>query len=250
MKKNSQTYTTIKHLVVIIDFFIAFSGLAILITRSVYVSRHSNLIGLDCFVNQDYYTVITFGVLAKVIAIFGIYVTCMERRKLIILYSFLVSLLVVASLGNSLYHAIMREQKEDFNLCNRNMYEHILKINSSDEGKQNEIQLENKCCGWNSTDNYLNISSDEIQAPKSCCTNHSACQNKLYVSDRNLLFNETCSSKLLSNNKTWKILLYTMVSSFAVLTFLSMWFSLYLAFNTPKKRAVHRPILEHRNKPW
>lgn len=167
-------------------------------------------------------------------------------------YSFLISLLVVGSLGNSLYHAILRQQKEEFNLCNRDMYVKELQLNSTNANKQHIYQSENKCCGWNGNDDYLDNVKKTLRAPISCCVNQADClksvnnQMNETISNATLLFQESCSSKLLANNIIWKGSLYGMLTFFAVLTFASIWLTLYLAY-APKKKSKG-PAFRHTNR--
>lgn len=222
-----------KYTLLILNVLIALSGIVILVSRSLFLHYKNDFLGTECFVSQDFISVIVFGALIKIFSLFGLYATAKEHRKLLILYSILMSALVIASLGTSYNHAIFREEKSDFNTCDKHVYFHELRSNSTNEKKRDLIQTSFKCCGWKSADDYLNKSGN-LTLPLSCCKNQSVCSGNMTASSE-MIFKDSCSSKLISNNKAWKITLYSILVTFSVMTFVSIWLSLYFAHLKNKK---------------
>lgn len=223
----------IKYSLIFIDTILAITGIVVLVLRALFFQIKSNFLGLDCFIAQDFISVIVFGVLVKTFALFGIFAAAKKNKKLLVVYSILMSLLVFGALGLSLHFAIFREQKANFDLCNQSTYASDLKLNSTSPTKRDFYQTKYECCGWNGLEDYrLNQTNFEI--PLSCCK---SMQNKCLNA-----YSTPCSQKLVINNDQWKTTLYLILLTFCLLTLLSIWLSLVLTYFIGRKKKSSSPV--------
>ena len=198
------------------------------------------------------------GALVKLFSLFGVYAAAKESRSLLKIYAFLMSFLVMCSFGIILHNSILRERYEDFHVCNRGMYVSELKFNSTNQVNRDLIQKTFKCCGWTGPNDYKDYNSTLLDLPESCfkvSNNQSLVNcnqnNETRCNTSETIYQESCSSKLIQNNKQWKHSLYAIVLMFTILAFISTWLSLYFASkinNKKRNRSGPSPSYHHLNR--
>jgi hypothetical protein len=115
----------------------------------------------------------------------------------------------------------------DFLLCSREMYNNKLRLNSSNELLRDSYQTENKCCGWNGSNDYLNVNLT-LEIPKSCCIKQTECD--LSEPERAFLFKNSCAYVTLTLNIYWNYVLFITGSVLSMETVLSICILIYKTF--------------------
>ena len=255
----------IKCILISNNIFIALTGVLILSVRSVFRYYREEFLGNICFEVQDYIAVFLIGALVKIFSLFGVYAAVKEYRSHLKAYAFIMSLLLMVSFGVVLYNSIIRERYSDFNVCGLNLSD--LKYNSSNEAKRDLHQTKFKCCGWTGLNDYkenntLNlplscyIESNSSNVLIDCCTFNNATLNQSSSFDQSicykseLIYQNSCSSKVILYNNQLKHSLYAIVLVSAILTFSSIWLSLYLSSKiaSKKRNKNQNPTYHHLNR--
>ncbi|KAE8744759.1 hypothetical protein FOCC_FOCC008575 [Frankliniella occidentalis] len=160
----------IKYLLVAFNFLFALSGLLLVLTAIMVAGPLSELTPLleRQFMSPGVLLGIAGGAVI-VVSCFGIWGAMRQSTALVTLFSFLLSLLLLLELGAAISAFLM--QKDLRHILTRNIF-HAMELYDSDPATKHAIdRMQNglRCCGYDSPENWKDISGHETNIPMSCC---------------------------------------------------------------------------------
>jgi CD63 antigen len=190
-----------KYLLIIFNFIFLLAGLTLIIIGSVAAAKlspYSSVAGVHF--NGVGIFIIVIGFVVFLISLFGCLGAYKENYCLLITFVILMIVSLLALIAAIITAFVMRNQVT-------HLMEQGLKSTIPDYNKKNndvitklwdELQLENKCCGSNSSVDWkFNEALNKTNSvPDSCCkSSHLNCGNQQLIGNKTEIYTEGCSVK-------------------------------------------------------
>lgn len=160
----------VKYLLFFFNFIFWLCGLALIVLGIlVHVSLHNMAILKGA--SGSPLVLIVVGVIIFFISFFGCCGAWKENQCMVVTFAIILSLIVITEIGAGIAGYIFRGKVNE--LLDQSFHTMIAGYNKTEEYRTSldSIQMQLKCCGGNSSTDWVNFSADHISVPDSCCRN-------------------------------------------------------------------------------
>ncbi|CAM4677486.1 hypothetical protein PO909_014170 [Leuciscus waleckii] len=160
----------VKYLLFFFNFIFWLCGLALIVVGTLVRVSYINTAILKEYSGSPL-VVIIVGVAIFFIAFFGCCGAWKENQCMVTLFAVLLSLIIIIEIGAAIAGYVLRAKLPD--VVDKGLKLMIAEYNNTrdDRDAVDTMQKGLKCCGGNSSDDWVNFSATHTSVPDSCCIN-------------------------------------------------------------------------------
>ncbi|XP_077074639.1 CD63 antigen [Siphateles boraxobius] len=183
----------VKYLLFFFNFIFWLCGLALIVLGTLVRISFSNMAIIKDYSGSPLVLIIV-GVVIFFIAFFGCCGAWKENHCMVTMFAVLLSLIVITEIGTAIAGYVYREKLPGF--LDKSFKSMIAGYNKTeDRDSLDALQKQLKCCGGNSSDDWVNFSSTN-SVPDSCCKNFTKGCGIGAMHDGKKIYTEGCKPKL------------------------------------------------------
>ncbi|XP_051961880.1 CD63 antigen-like [Xyrauchen texanus] len=195
----------VKYLLFFFNFIFWLCGLALIVLGILVYIGFRNVAVIKGSYGPAIF-IIVVGVIIFFIAFFGCCGACNENHCMITTFAVFLSLIIICEIAVAIVGYVFRGKLSA--VLDQNFKAAIAEYNTSEEIKKaiDNLQKELKCCGANSSDDWVNFSISHNSVPDSCCKNETRTCGIGAIHDHNKIYINGCQStveNLLNQSMLW-----------------------------------------------
>ncbi|XP_051948124.1 CD63 antigen [Xyrauchen texanus] len=195
----------VKYLLFFFNFIFWVCGLALIVLGIVaYVHIHNTAV-TNISASPAVWLIVV-GVVIFFIAFFGCCGAWKENYCMVTTFAVILSIIIICEIAGAIAAYIFRGNLNG--VLDQGFKEAFAKYNTSIETKKaiDSLQQELKCCGANSSDDWVNFSTSHTSVPDSCCKNMTDNCGKGAIHDSSIIYTNGCQpavETLLKKSMLW-----------------------------------------------
>ncbi|CAL8367108.1 unnamed protein product [Lota lota] len=211
----------VKYLLFIFNLIFWLCGLALVVVGIlVQVALHRSLSITDAAASSTPIVLIVVGVIIFFVAFFGCCGAWKENYCMVTTFAVLLFLIILVEIGAAIAGYIFKDHIKGE--VQESLNQMIVKYTSNDKVKQavDQMQTDLKCCGANSSLDWINFGVDHNTVPDSCCVNISKSCGVGALSDAAKVHQQGCNTlveEALMKNLKWIIIAAVVIAIIQIL---------------------------------
>lgn len=199
----------VKFLLFFFNFIFWLCGIALIVVGIiVQIAMHNSPVMKNASGSVVPLIIIGVGVLILIVSTFGCCGAWKESYCMVTTFAILITVLIIVEIAAAIAAYVFRKQVHD--LVNDGLRDMIRKYNNKGtpefkKGMDN-LQIDLKCCGANSSSDWVNFAKDKVSVPDSCCKNVTKNCGLKNMHNKEIVYQKGCRiafEKLLMNNILW-----------------------------------------------
>ncbi|XP_051518725.1 CD63 antigen-like [Myxocyprinus asiaticus] len=195
----------VKYLLFFFNFIFWLCGLALTVLGIVAYVHIRNTAVANISTSPAVWLIVV-GVIIFFIAFFGCCGAWKENYCMVTTFAVILSIIIICEIAGAIAAYIFRGKLSG--VLDQGFKEAIAGYNTSKEAQKalDSLQQELKCCGANSSDDWVNFSASRNSVPDSCCKNMTDNCGKGAIHDTNKIYTNGCQpalETLLNKSMLW-----------------------------------------------
>ncbi|KAK7132543.1 hypothetical protein R3I93_018925 [Phoxinus phoxinus] len=185
----------VKYLLVFFNLIFWLCGLALIVVGTLVRISFSHTAIIKDYTGSPI-VLILVGVVIFFIAFFGCCGAWKENRCMVSMFAVILSLIVITEIGIAIAGYVLREKLPD--VLDKSFNAMVAGYNKTQEDRDSfdALQKQFKCCGGNSSADWVNFSPSRKTVPDSCCKNVTKDCGIGALGNGTIIYTEGCKPKL------------------------------------------------------
>ncbi|KAG1961011.1 CD63 antigen [Pimephales promelas] len=195
----------VKYLLFFFNFIFWLCGLALIVLGTIVQVSVLNTAIIKQYSGSPIVLIIV-GVVIFFIAFFGCCGAWKENQCMVTSFAVIVSLIIIVEVGTAIAGYVLRGKMSDFLQERFKVMINNYNKTQVDRDSIDTVQMQFKCCGGNSSQDWVNFNPSHTTVPDSCCINVTQGCGVGAIQDAKKIYTDGCIpsiEKLIKDNILW-----------------------------------------------